>query len=119
MENKLSQFIQHAIAKPISGTSLISSLYGDALHHRGGEVWLGSLTKLLEPMGFTDRFVSNLRFPFTKEGWLDVKKSAVAAITAFLSADKVDFAVQKIKFTHQPDWDGKWTLLRSDKDEKV
>ncbi len=36
---------QHAIAsQPISGTSLISSLYGDALHHRGGEVWLGSLT---------------------------------------------------------------------------
>ena len=41
--SKLDNFLQQAVnAGPISGTSLINSLYGDALLHRGGEVWLGS-----------------------------------------------------------------------------
>ena len=45
--NKLDAFIQHAVSSvPVSGTSLISSLYGDALSHRGGEIWLGSLAAL-------------------------------------------------------------------------
>ncbi len=48
MTHKLDDFIRHALdAQPISGTSLIISLYGDALSHRGGEVCLGSLNFLL------------------------------------------------------------------------
>lgn len=36
MEHKIDEFIRHALdAQPISGTSLIISLYGDALSHRG------------------------------------------------------------------------------------
>ncbi|MFV2801484.1 phenylacetic acid degradation operon negative regulatory protein PaaX, partial [Escherichia coli] len=54
--SKLDTFIQHAVnAVPVSGTSLISSLYGDSLSHRGGEIWLGSLAALLEGLGFGER----------------------------------------------------------------
>jgi len=71
--SKLDAFIQHAVSSvPVSGTSLISSLYGDALSHRGGEVWLGSLAALLEGMGFGERFVRTALFRLNKEGWLDV-----------------------------------------------
>jgi phenylacetic acid degradation operon negative regulatory protein len=53
MEHKLDEFIRHAIeAQPISGTSLIISLYGDALSHRGGEVWLGSPERAAGGPGF-------------------------------------------------------------------
>ncbi len=46
--SKLDAFIQQAVtAMPISGTSLIASLYGDALLQRGGK-WLGSVAALLE-----------------------------------------------------------------------
>ena len=46
---KLDSFIQQAVtAMPVSGTSLIASLYGDCLSQRGGEVWLGSVAALLE-----------------------------------------------------------------------
>lgn len=75
MEHKLDEFIRHAVdAQPISGTSLIISLYGDALSHRGGEVWLGSLSALLEAFGFGDRFVRTSVFRLQKEGWLAVEK---------------------------------------------
>ncbi|EPL6454619.1 MULTISPECIES: phenylacetic acid degradation operon negative regulatory protein PaaX [Providencia] len=125
MNTKLDQFIQHAIAsQPISGTSLISSLYGDALHHRGGEVWLGSLTKLLEPMGFTDRFVRTSVFRLQKEGWLDVEKIGRRSYYRISARGQSRFrrAEQKIYLAEQPDWDGKWNLLlleAADKEEKI
>lgn len=83
MEHKLDEFIRHAVdAQPISGTSLIISLYGDALSHRGGEVWLGSLSALLEAFGFGDRFVRTSVFRLQKKvGWR-WRKSAAAASTA-------------------------------------
>lgn len=82
MEQKLDDFIHHALeAQPISGTSLIISLYGDALSHRGGEVWLGSLSALLESMGFGDRFVRTSVFRLQKRAGSTWRKSAAAAIT--------------------------------------
>lgn len=71
--SKLDTFIQQAVAAmPISGTSLIASLYGDALLQRGGEVWLGSVAALLEGLGFGERFVRTALFRLNKEEWLDV-----------------------------------------------
>jgi phenylacetic acid degradation operon negative regulatory protein len=70
--SKLDAFIQQAVdAMPISGTSLIASLYGDLLQ-RGGEVWLGSVAALLEGLGFGERFVRTALFRLNKEEWLDV-----------------------------------------------
>lgn len=73
--SKLDTFIQQAVsAGHISGTSLISSLYGDSLSHRGGEIWLGSLAALLEGLGFGERFVRTALFRLNKEGWLNVSR---------------------------------------------
>lgn len=125
MDTKLDQFIQQAItSQPISGTSLISSLYGDALHHRGGEVWLGSLTTLLEPMGFTDRFVRTSVFRLQKEGWLDVQKIGRCSYYRISERGQRQFrrAENKIYLAEQPDWDGQWDLLLlepANKDEKI
>ncbi len=70
--SKLDTFIQQAVeAMPISGTSLIASLYGDSLLQRGG-VWLGSVAALLEGLGFGERFVRTALFRLNKEEWLDV-----------------------------------------------
>ncbi|ELX8380504.1 phenylacetic acid degradation operon negative regulatory protein PaaX [Providencia vermicola] len=125
METKLDQFIQHALtSQPISGTSLIISLYGDALHHRGGEIWLGSLTQLLEPMGFTDRFVRTSVFRLQKEGWLDAEKIGRRSYYRISERGQNQFrhAESKIYQSEQPNWDGKWDLLlleAADKDEKA
>ncbi|VFS87896.1 Phenylacetic acid degradation operon negative regulatory protein paaX [Kluyvera cryocrescens] len=71
--DKLDSFIQQAVTTmPISGTSLIASLYGDCLSQRGGEVWLGSVAALLEGLGFGERFVRTALFRLNKEEWLDV-----------------------------------------------
>ncbi|MCW7224680.1 hypothetical protein OHD50_02925 [Escherichia coli] len=75
--SKLVTFIQHAVnAVPVSGTSLISSLYGDSLSivvvKSGWVVWL------LCWKGWDLVSVSWLLTRLNKEGWLDVSASGDA-----------------------------------------
>ncbi len=105
--SKLDTFIQHAVnAVPVSGTSLISSLYGDSLSHRGGEIWLGSLAALLEGLGFGERFVRTALFRLNKEGWLDV--SRIGRRSFYSLSDKglrlTRRAESKIYRAEQPAW---------------
>ncbi|MFI8415834.1 phenylacetic acid degradation operon negative regulatory protein PaaX [Serratia sp. NPDC078593] len=121
MEHKLDEFIRHALeAQPISGTSLIISLYGDALSHRGGEVWLGSLSALLESLGFGDRFVRTSVFRLQKEGWLDVEKIGRRSYYRVTEQGMRQFshAESKIYLSEPPEWDGKWELLLLETAEK-
>ncbi|MBI6547753.1 phenylacetic acid degradation operon negative regulatory protein PaaX [Xenorhabdus lircayensis] len=125
MAHKFDDFIRHALdAQPISGTSLIISLYGDALSHRGGEVWLGSLSLLLEPMGFSDRFVRTSVFRLQKEGWLAVEKIGRRSYYRITERGMNQFrhAESKIYLSEPPEWDGKWDLLLlegANKDERT
>ena len=119
--SKLDTFIQQAVtAMPISGTSLIASLYGDALLQRGGEVWLGSVAALLEGLGFGERFVRTALFRLNKEEWLDVVR--IGRRSFYRLSDKglrlTRRAEHKIYRASAPEWDGTWLLLRSEGLEK-
>ena len=112
--SKLDAFIQQAVtAMPISGTSLIASLYGDALLQRGGEVWLGSVAALLEGLGFGERFVRTALFRLNKEEWLDVVR--IGRRSFYRLSDKglrlTRRAEHKIYRANAPEWDGTWLLL--------
>ena len=41
----------------VQAGSLITTLFGDAVIPRGGRIWLGSLIRLLEPLGVNERLV--------------------------------------------------------------
>lgn len=118
---KLDSFIQQAVtAMPISGTSLIASLYGDCLSQRGGEVWLGSVAALLEGLGFGERFVRTALFRLNKEEWLDVVR--IGRRSFYRLSDKglrlTRRAESKIYRANAPEWDGTWLLLLSEGLEK-
>ncbi len=120
--SKLDLFLQHAVeAVPISGTSLIASLYGDALSHRGGEIWLGSLVALLEGLGFGERFVRTSLFRLHKEGWLEVERVGRRSYYRMSEAGRRQSrrAESKIYRAGQPEWDGNWLLLLSEGLEKA
>ncbi|MCM2318589.1 MAG: phenylacetic acid degradation operon negative regulatory protein PaaX, partial [Pseudomonas sp.] len=59
---------------PIRASSLIVTVYGDAIEPHGGAVWLGSLIQLLEPMGINQRLIRTSVFRLTKDGWLKADK---------------------------------------------
>lgn len=60
--------------RPIRAGSLIITVYGDSIVPRGGTVWLGSLSKLVEPIGINERLVRTSVYRLTHETWLRGEK---------------------------------------------
>ncbi len=60
--------------RPIRAGSLIITVYGDSIVPRGGTVWLGSLSKLVEPIGINERLVRTSVYRLTNETWLRGEK---------------------------------------------
>lgn len=99
--------------RPIRGGSLIITIYGDAISPRGGTVWLGSLIKLLEPLGLNQRLVRTSIFRLTKDGWLTSTQVGRRSFYSLTDTGRRRFesAFRRIYAELYPEWDGKWDLI--------
>lgn len=97
----------------INAGSLIVTVFGDAVLPRGGRIWLGSLIRLLEPLGVSDRLVRTSVFRLVKEEWLEPK--ARGRRTDYRLTDsgrqRFDDAARQIYAREAPAWDRQWRLL--------
>lgn len=57
--------------RPIRAGSLVVTLYGDAIAPRGGSLWLGSLNRLVEPMGLEPGLVRTALSRLVSDGWFE------------------------------------------------
>ncbi len=98
---------------PIRASSLIITLYGDAIEPHGGTVWLGSLINLLEPMGINERLIRTSIFRLTKEGWLTAEKVGRRSYYSLTGTGRRRFekAFKRVYSASLPSWDGAWTLV--------
>lgn len=114
MNQRLQQIIETIITKEtLSGTSLISTIFGDSVIHRGGGISLSSLIQLLELFGFNERAVRTSVFRLVKKGWLfseKIGRSSFYSITQ-TSHDKYYKAGQKIYIDQFKTWDRYWDLI--------
>lgn len=96
--------------RPMRGGSLIITLYGDAIAPRGGTVWLGSLIKLLEPLGLNQRLTRTSVFRLTQEHWLSAEQVGRRSYYSLTGSGRRRFeqAFKRVYAAHYPDWDGKW-----------
>ncbi|MDO6562472.1 phenylacetic acid degradation operon negative regulatory protein PaaX [Amphritea sp. 1_MG-2023] len=99
--------------RPIRGGSLIITIYGDAISPRGGTVWLGSLIKLLEPLGLNQRLVRTSIFRLTKDGWLNSSQVGRKSFYSLTDVGRKRFesAFRRIYAELYPEWDGKWDMI--------
>lgn len=98
---------------PIRASSLIITLYGDAIEPHGGTVWLGSLIKALEPMGINERLIRTSIFRLTKEGWLSADKVGRRSYYSLTGSGRRRFekAFKRVYSATVPAWDGEWCLV--------
>ena len=54
--------------------SLITTVFGDAIAPRGGNVWVGSLINVMADFGINERLVRTSVFRLSKDGLLDVRQ---------------------------------------------
>lgn len=93
--------------------SLITTVFGDAILPRGGRVWLGSLIRLLAPLGLSDRLIRTAVFRLVKEDWLQAESVGRRADYALSPAGllRVEDAARRIYAAHAPGWDHRWRLI--------
>ncbi len=101
-----------ALVRMQSG-SLITSVFGDVVLPRGGHIWLGSLIRLLAPLGLNERLVRTTVFRLLKDEWLSTRAQGRRTDYHLTPAGEALFlqASQHIYATESPTWDRQWRLL--------
>ncbi|MCG6656811.1 phenylacetic acid degradation operon negative regulatory protein PaaX [Halomonas campisalis] len=99
--------------RPIRAGSLIITVYGDAIAPRGGMVWLGSLSKLVDPIGINERLVRTSVYRLTRETWLQGEKVGRRSYYSLSGPGRRRFeqAFKRVYHGTQPPWSGQWTLV--------
>lgn len=97
----------------VQATSLIMTVFGDAVLPRGGRIWLGSLIRLLEPLDLSERLVRTSVFRMVKEGWLSTEAVGRRSNYALTPAGRRRFeeASQQIYSSRAPLWDRRWRMI--------
>lgn len=93
--------------------SLIFTVYGDAISHRGGNAALGSVIALLAPLGVVERTVRTSMHRLAQEGWLQTRAHGRRSDYRLTEsgARRVNAAHERIYAQTQRPWDGQWTIV--------
>ena len=99
--------------RSVSGTSMVVTVFGDAVSQHGGWVWLGSLIRALKPLGFGERGVRTAVFRLARQGWLKSDKVGRRSYYCYTSEAQAHYerAARRIYSSGRKDWDGYWTLV--------
>ncbi|HEE5426558.1 phenylacetic acid degradation operon negative regulatory protein PaaX [Acinetobacter baumannii] len=114
MSAKIQQIIDSVVKnETLSGTSLISTIFGDSVLHRGGNISLASLIQLLELFGFNDRAVRTSVFRLVKNDWLCSDKIGRASFYRITDSSRSTYlqAEQRIYNDQMKEWDHYWDLI--------
>ncbi|MCL6239916.1 MULTISPECIES: PaaX family transcriptional regulator [Acinetobacter] len=114
MNPKLKQIIDEFIQREaLSGTSLVMTIFGDSIYHRGGVISLASLIQLMDVFGLNERSVRTAVFRLVQNGWLSSEKIGRTSYYRITESSRQRFimADQKIYGFSHKDWDKKWDLV--------
>ena len=106
-QDRLTRFIEQ---DSNSTPYLIMTMFGDSVIPHGGEIWLGSLVRLLEPLGINERLVRTSVFRLTKDGWLQSRKKGRKSYYHACQMGEIEHNEQRIYY-QQEQWDGNWRFV--------
>ncbi len=97
----------------VQASSLIVTVFGDAVLPRGGRVWLGSLIRLLEPLQLNERLVRTSVFRLVKHSLLSAETVGRRANYALTPSGRRRFeeASSQIYAGQAPKWDERWRMI--------
>lgn len=110
IQQRLDSFRQTSRVK---AGSLIISVFGDAVLPRGGQIWLGSLIRLLQPLDLNERLIRTTVFRLVRDEWLTTQTHGRRTDYMLTPSGQRRFeeAARQIYAAHAPLWDLRWRLL--------
>jgi phenylacetic acid degradation operon negative regulatory protein len=112
--HSIRKFLSERMAQGgISSTSLLITLFCDAVTQHGGEIWLGSLIRSLAPLGISERLVRTAVFRLVQDDWLVSRKEGRRSYYGLSPSgfNQYQRAARRIHTSRRPEWDGVWTLV--------
>ncbi len=93
--------------------SMIFTLYGDYIRYYGGEIWIGSLIKLMEQFGHTPQSVRAAISRMSRQGWIKSRKEGNKSYYSMTEQGlkRLEEAAKRIYKLQSEPWDGKWRIL--------
>jgi phenylacetic acid degradation operon negative regulatory protein len=94
--------------------SLMMTVWGDAIAPHGGTVWLGSLIRLLAPLGLNERLVRTGVLRLVRDGWLVAQPIGRRSYYGLTEAGRgAVHGAQSRRFyaVASPPWDGRWLVV--------
>ena len=97
----------------VQASSLIVTVFGDAVLPRGGRLWLGSLIRLLEPLDLSERLIRTSVFRLVKDAWLSTETVGRRSDYTLTPSGRRRFeeASSHIYASQSPLWDRRWRLM--------
>jgi phenylacetic acid degradation operon negative regulatory protein len=114
LQKKIRSLINGFQKEPPSRTpSLVATLFGDVVESHGREIWLGSLTELLAPLGVNERLARTAVYRLSQDKFIEstrIGRRSVYRLTAE-ARKKVSHYERLIYYPWDKPWDGDWTLV--------
>lgn len=115
-ENRRLQRLVAALPRRLKprAKSLLVTVWGDAIAPHGAGIWLGSLIRLVAPLGMNERLVRTSVLRLTREGWFAVTRlgrRSYYGLTDFAHKALVADPPRRIYAAAATPWDGAWHLV--------
>jgi phenylacetic acid degradation operon negative regulatory protein len=114
LDPHVARFLQRELASaPPRASSLVVTVWGDAIAPHGGAVLLPGLIRLVEPFGINERLVRTSVFRLAREGWLratPVGRRSLYRLTQD-GARRFELAYRRIYTLPVEQWDDTWELV--------
>lgn len=106
----------------MNSQSMLFTIYGEYVRHYGGEIWVGSLTRIMGQFGLTDQAVRAAISRMLRHGWLQSRKIGNRSYYSMTERGqkRLDEAAARIYQQNNRDqWDGRWTMVSYNVPEKI
>ncbi|MEW6474975.1 MAG: PaaX family transcriptional regulator C-terminal domain-containing protein [Actinomycetota bacterium] len=96
-----------------SARTVLVTVFGDGIEPHGGEVWAGSLLRLVEPLGMNERLVRTSLNRLVGEGLLVTRRHGKRSFYSVTPLARREFlrAERRIYHPRGDPWDGRWTVV--------
>ncbi len=97
----------------LDSQGMVFTLYGDYIRYRGGEIWTGSLIKLLKHLGMSEQAVRSVLSRMWKKGWLKRRRVGRRSYYSLTQKSRRLLAsgAQRIFEREDSDWSGRWYVV--------
>ena len=93
--------------------SMMFTLFGDYIMHRGGEIWVGSLIRIATQFGLSEQAVRSALSRMSQKGWLKARRVGNRPYYGPTTRTRrlLEEGERRIFRQQAESWDGRWRLL--------